>query len=629
MKFSLLSFGRFYLDFSCQYRAKVGGCSFFFLFFFSAISFSQNKPVKKVKYHDDNREIIKEIYFLEGKKSPVKTGPFSSFYNSGVPKVKGNYLNNQADGCWERFYETGVLKNSITYRIGNMEGPAVFYFENGKKAQTGFYRKNKEDSTWNFFYESGRLKSTGSYQNGFQEGLWRYFHEDSTLKATAILHKGNGKYREYFASGTLKMEGQIAGGQSDSVWKYFHENGVLKAIGREQDGQRQGYWKFFYPNGNLSSEGHFRDNQKFGHWKYFHENGGVSSEGDLEKDAREGIWKFYLPSGNLMGEGSFKGGSGDYREYYDNGKLKVKGRIENNQYVGTWTYYFEDGGMEGECIYQNGKGDFLGYYENGALKMRGQMENGQKVGSWDLLGNDGKLIGHYKTFYDIVQPASEVKKAPPRTDSIAAKPRNLGKPDFMVNSRKSRHFTSKINELKGFIFGLNPFAVALGSFPIHLEYYFQDRLGYELMFNLYRQPFFKLHAENTEPKRILANGTSISFRQKLYSQDKGKGSFYIGQEFRLSEFSYNLLLIDRIDSLTTRNRSLGGSESRIEACILFGDRLFKEYNKHYTLTLDLYAGMGVGYRIARIPQEMLSFEVLKINRLIIPIRLGFTFGFLF
>jgi hypothetical protein len=169
----------------------------------------------------------------------------------------------------------------------------------------------------------------------------------------------------------------------------------------------------------------------------------------------------------------------------------------------------------------------------------------------------------------------------------------------------------------------------MGSLPVSIEYYMHDRLGYELMFNLYRQPFFQDHQENTESKRVFLRGNSINFRQKLYSQDKGSGSFYIGQELRLSDFNYSLLLTEKVDSIQTNRRILKGNESRIEVCLLFGDRLFRAYNRHNTLTLDLYAGMGFGYRISRIPEEMTSYREIKINKLTIPVRLGFTFGFLF
>jgi hypothetical protein len=611
-------------------KAKVITWLTFCLLFSTFPGFSQTGLIKKIKYHDDNKQAIKELYFTDGKNPNVKSGPFSAFYTSGLPKTKGNYINNQPEGCWERFFETGSLRSSMSYKGGKLDGPSSIYFENGKIAQSGFYQGNKEDSTWNFFYESGRLKSSGQYRNGQQDGFWRYFHEDSTLKATAFLQNGRGHYREFFASGGLRMEGLIVGGASDSIWRYFHDNGVLKAIGHEKSGQRQGYWKFFHANGNLSSEGHFKDNEKYGRWKYYHESGGLSSEGDLEKDAREGVWKFFFPSGSLMGEGKFTGGSGDYNEYYDNGKLRVKGRIENNNYEGNWTYFFEDGGLEGECLYRAGRGDYKGYYENGGLKMRGEMQNGQKVGSWDLLGRDGKLIGHYKTFYEMVQPAAELaKQKPPKPDSIQVKPKNTGRPDYMEFRKKSRHFIPKVNELKGFIVGINPFAMALGSLPVGLEYFFHDRLGYEMVFTLYRQPFFKVHGEETEKERVYTTGNSLAFKQKLYNQDKGSGSLYIGQELRINDFNYRLLVTEKIDSTRSINKNIKGSETNVEVCLLFGDRFFKNYNKHYSMSLDIFGGMGFGYRFAKIPQELLNFKTLKTNKLTIPIRLGFNFGFLF
>jgi hypothetical protein len=230
----------------------------------------------------------------------------------------------------------------------------------------------------------------------------------------------------------------------------------------------------------------------------------------------------------------------------------------------------------------------------------------------------------------MVQPAAELaRQKPQKQDSMQAKPKNLGKPDFMGNRRRSRHFISKINELRGFILGFNPFASALGSIPASLEYFYHDRLGYEMTFTLYRQPFFKVHQEETEPKRVFTTGNSLDIKQKLYSQDKGSGSLYIGQEFRISDFNYRLLLVEKIDSVRSSSQIFTGSETKIEFCLLFGDRLFREYNKHYSFTLDIFAGMGFGYRFSKVPEQILSYKNLKTNKLTIPIRLGFNFGFLF
>lgn len=600
------------------------------LFAFILIVFDvsgQAQEVKKVKYFDINSQIIKEIYYVDAKDPLKKNGPFEAYYMQGGLRVKGNYRENRADGSWIRYFESGKQKSLHYYHQGKLWGPAIGYFENGNKAQTGWYKNDLEDSLWRYNYENGRIKSEGHYEQGLPSGLWRYFHEDSTLKAIAILEKGRGHYREFFANGQVRMEGVIDNGLSDSVWRYYYDNGQLKAIGPEKQGQRSGYWKFYHPNGKPSSEGHFKNNEKQGHWKYYHENGALSSEGDQEMDQKDGVWKFYLPSGALLGEGNFIKGNGDYQEFYDNGKLKMKGKMVANNYEGLWTFYFEDGGMEGECQYEKGYGTYKGYYENGSVKMQGQMHNGQKIGSWDLLGRDGKLIGHYKTFYDLPQQKTEIKDRN-RRDTTLTKPRNLGNPEFMMSRRSSRHFIRKVNELRGFIVAFNPFALALSSLPFSIEYFFHDRLGFEAMFTLTRQPFFVNHDEDVENKRVYTLGNSLDLRMKLYSPDKGMGNTYVGPELRISNFSHSLYVLEPTDTNNV-GRNYLGEETKVELSLILGQRFFQHYNKHKSLTLDLYAGIGAGFRYAKIPDELLIYNKIKTNKLTIPIRLGFNFGYLF
>jgi len=611
---------------SAPFRFAKVAIACFLLFVFISAS-GQINLIKKTKYFDDKNLVVKEIFFIEAKNENVKSGAYTAYYSSGKIKTKGNFKEDLSTGFWERYLENGELKSIYNYEKGKLKGQATVFFENGNRSQLGYFKENLEDSLWKFYYESGKIKSKGFYKNGLQDGFWEYFHEDSTLKATADVNKGKGIYKEYFSTGAVRMEGLIVNGLSDSVWRYFYENSILKATGFEKSGERQGFWKFYHSDGTISSEGHFSKNLKEGNWKYFHENGKLSAEGSLESDDKEGVWKFFMPSGALMGEGNFTKGNGDYQEYYDNGKVKLKGKIVNNQYEGTWTFFFEDGGLEGECTYTKGYGQYLGYYENGTIKMKGKMHNGQKIGFWDLLGKEGKLIGHYKTFYDMVQ-LNQVVKPKPKSDSVVLKPRNYSGPDFMFSNRKIRHYIPKINELRGFIVACNPFAAALNSFPIGIEFFFQDRLGFELMFTYYRQPFFANHGEELENKRVYTLGNSIDFRQKLYSADHGSGNLYIGQELRLTNFSHKLLVIETTDSVTTA-RSFEGKETKIELSILVGNRFFQYYHKHKCFTLDLYTGIGFGYRFTKYPEQLLIYNRLKTNTLTIPFRLGFNFGFLF
>jgi len=177
--------------------------------------------------------------------------------------------------------------------------------------------------------------------------------------------------------------------------------------------------------------------------------------------------------------------------------------------------------------------------------------------------------------------------------------------------------------------GFNPFALAISSLPVGIEYYLQDRLGYEIMFTIFRQPFFDNHSEAPENKRVYTIGNSIDFRQKLYSADRGTGNLYIGQELRISNFQHKLFLRNVTDSTTEVGNNYEGEETKIELSILVGNRLFRQHNKHYTYTLDIYGGIGFGYRSSNIPEQLLIYNRLKTNTLTIPVRLGFNFGFIF
>jgi hypothetical protein len=66
---------------------------------------------------------------------------------------------------------------------------------------------------------------------------------------------------------------------------------------------------------------------------------------------------------------------------------------------------------------------------------------------------------------------------------------------------------------------------------------------------------------------------------------------------------------------------------------LFGDRLLKDARKS-GWTLDIFGGLGIGYRTItrnyqKDPSKDALFLGLKTRSLTIPLRLGFSIGFLF
>jgi antitoxin component YwqK of YwqJK toxin-antitoxin module len=587
------------------------------------------KLQKVVTYHDKNKLGVREVYYVLKNQPNILEGEFISFYQNGNIETKGQYKNGRRTGMWEQYYEKGTLKQQQEYVDDIPDGITRIYFENGKLNREGVTRKGQKDGIWQFYFENGTLKSKGIYERGVMEGLWQYFREDSTLKATSLFENGIGHYKEVYPSGQLKMEGFIKNGKSDSIWTYYYESGQIQATGKEKNGMKNGYWKFFHPNGKVSSEGHFKKNVAYGKWKYYHENGNLSSEGEQLDGAKHGVWKVYFPDGKVMGEGNFEKGSGEYVEYHENGKIKVKGMLKNGIHEGLWIYYFDDGEKEGECFYENGEGNFKSYYSNGNLKMEGKLKNGQKTGVWKLYTEDGKLAAMYKTYYELETSLQKNTPKPKPIDTLVVlPPRNTEKPALILNRRGSRHFRPRINELAGIIIASNPAAVVLNSLPISAEYYFNERLGYEGIFTYYRKPFFANHNELPENRRTYTTGTSFGFRQKLYKHDRGSGAFYWAQEGRVTALRHKALSLDFQGDTSVNETRFRADEIKVEVSLLFGDRIFKEYSKKNTFTIDIFAGLGVGYRFHNIDQSTV-FKDLRTNKIIFPFRLGIMAGYFF
>ena len=64
-------------------------------------------------------------------------------------------------------------------------------------------------------------------------------------------------------------------------------------------------------------------------------------------------------------------------------------------------------------------------------------------------------------------------------------------------------------------------------FPLSVEYYLQERMGYELQMTYLRDPFFSsLNSVNINT--VFMEGVGLQFRQKFYQRDEPFGMLYFG-----------------------------------------------------------------------------------------------------
>lgn len=556
-------------------------------------------------------------------------GPYLSYYASGSLKEKGQYTQHVAIGFWEYFYESGNPKMKGQLKDGSNWGHWKYYYEGGNLSMEGAIFDGKRQDEWIHYYEGGSVKQRGKYLDNKKVGIWNYFYEAQEgqygpLKAQAFYENGVGNYKEFYPNSGLKAEGLYVDGKSEGVWTYYHLNGKPQAKGRYVDGVRSGRWEYFDETGSLSAAGSFKDGLRQGRWEFFNTNGTLSSEGEMREGKKDGYWKLYNQWGDFRGEGNFVKGEGEYKEFYESGRIKTIGTIKNDLNQGEWLYYYENGRLEGRAKFTDGRGYYTGYYPDGTVNMEGEVLNGQRTGIWKMYKPSGELSGFYKVYYEDEKPIYKIVE-----DRPAASREQTGLPEYRFRVRNNRNFKPQINEFKALIVAANPAAVILGSLPVSVEYYIQERLGYEAQFSYLRKPFFEKH-DGLRPGREYSQGFSFALRQKFYQPEDKLGMFYYGHELRVSPISRYVNVLEADGAL--RPDPLQLDELKLEYSVLFGNRLTRDAASK-GLTIDLFLGLGVGYSFVNErfsntePAYQEYFKSTRDSRITIPIRLGVNFGY--
>jgi len=595
------------------------------LFLTSTGAFAQE--VSQKTFYDQEEKIVKEIFILKKRGSSILHGPYTAYFQNGNIKTSGHYYENTANGAWEFFYENGALRIRGNINSGVNEGLWEYFFDNSEMNMEGPMVGGKKSGTWKTYYRSGATKSEGEYYYGKKTAKWNYYYANGSLQAISILENGNGQHEEYFPAGGVKMKGMKVGGKKSGFWTYYNEGGTKKGEGGFINDLKQGKWVYYNEEGIRVSEGVYDKDQQSGLWVDYFENGSVSSRGNFEAGQKEGFWNLFYDDGTSRGEGTFMNGTGEYREYYRTGAIKTKGHLVNGKNDGYWEYYYENSELEGICEFDDGVGEYSGFYSNGTRKMKGTIRNDVRIGIWELYKEDGELAGYYKPYYENgnselwLARESEEQKELKRTQT-----RKVG--SYKYKKKKFSYFDSKINEYRSIIIGYNPLAPLVNSFPLGLEYYHQERLGHELLFNLIRDPFFRNHStlsEGTEYKK----GLEIAVRQKFYNKMKKFGAPYFGHEVRYSTVFHSVKVPDQI--VPSNVVELTKNEQKYEYSIFVGTRYFKAQQEG-GFTVDTYIGIGIGYRVyyqnyTDTEDNKDYFFDLPTSNISIPIRFGINIGY--
>ena len=574
---------------------------------------------REIFYGSDSSR-LKEVIHFDSNDSTLE-GSYESFHDNGSLQTFGHYKDNLPDSSWVYYYFNGRKRASGNFKQGRTNGKWIYYYENGNKKSEGIFREDIKHGLWTFFYESGKPKSTGTFVSNKKAEIWNYFYEDEMAKAQAYYENGQGVYKEFYPSGGIKMEGLNEDERSEGEWKYYFESGEIQAKGEFESGLRIGEWVYYHKNGTKSAVGKFTSGEEDGVWKHYYEDGTVSAEGAMESGERDGFWKLYYPTGEVKGEGDFELGNGVYFEYYPSGKQRTRGQLKQGKKHGKWVFYSEEGLVDGEATFKSGQGVYIGFYPDGRVKMKGEMKDDKRIGEWELYNQDGSLAGTYKPIYEDEAPIFKTREL-----EFPRDPTGSDKPEFLFRNNKLRYFTSSINEYDGVIFGGNPLAIGLGHFPIALEYYQHERLGYELQFTLHRDPFFTVDAD-IGFNSVYTRGGTVEFKQKFYHPDGRIGMWYFGHLVGAGGLQHSVKIVDQ-SSMQNQGEV---SESRFYYGLITGTRWMQRFADS-GITIDAYIGVGFGVRNFHenyVPSTAFDteFESILKPKGYFPVLIGLNFGF--
>ena len=579
------------------------------------VSYSQEHRT----YYDEAKLRIKEIVEMEGR---IPQGRYTSFLQNGIKNIEGYYQKGQPDSTWTYFFENGEIKAQGELHQGFQSGVWNFYYESGSIKSSGDHLKGLKNGNWVDYFENGDKKSLGSYLFDKKNGMWKYFAEGGFVKAETYFDYGIGSYKEYHPGGAIKMEGQIRNEKSEGMWKYYYPDGSIQSQGNYENGLRTGRWTNYYQKGGVQSEGNYEKGKRSGNWDFFYETGSISSRGILENDKREGVWNLFFESGEPRGIEKYTHGRGQSTEYYPSGEVLAKGDIEEGKKVGKWQYFDRDGTLNGAAEFVDGIGDFTGYYPSGAVKMTGTLENNKQIGEWILYDADGAVSGKYfplSVKSDSEEISSSVKSSNTWNWSL--------KPEYRYKTKSLRYFLPVINEFRGIALATNPIWMATGQLPISMEYFIQERLGYEAQFTILREPFFPTN--DSQLGEVTNSGFEIKLKQKFYSKDTKMGMIHFGHNLVFRQVNYN------VDILTpTAVVGLEGTET-IAAYGVFVGMRWQKSPRESGFTVDPFIGVDVGLRnwsrsTQRDPSGEFDTYFLSVDKgdLYLPLVFGINFGWI-
>ena len=166
--------------------------------------------------------------------SILSTGMYLAFFKQTTltyPNSKTMYQGYQRlgkiSGTGKYFYNDGVLRYEGQWVNGIAEGYGIEFSPTGRKVYEGEWKDGFRSGKGKIFYGNGQIQYEGDFFNGYRKGQGTLYDiaGNVTYKGGWDLNKYNETGTEYDEKGVLKYEGNWKYGLKDGNGTEYHPNG--------------------------------------------------------------------------------------------------------------------------------------------------------------------------------------------------------------------------------------------------------------------------------------------------------------------------------------------------------------------------------------------------------------------
>ena len=174
--------------------------------------------------------------FMDG----VRTGNFYTYFETGEPRSRGQYVDGEVHGDFVWLFKEGGVSERVHYVNGKEVGEHTVYYPDGMVHNISTYRDGVMSGSFVGFSTDGDTLMTGQFENDQKVGTWTRYREDQPSV-------------RFFTSNFTDEEGV----SEDTV---YSRDGLSPFLsGRRNWGKLEGVWFQYGGNGEVIDEDEWKD----------------------------------------------------------------------------------------------------------------------------------------------------------------------------------------------------------------------------------------------------------------------------------------------------------------------------------------------------------------------------------